>query len=316
MAKKEVPVYLVTGFLEAGKTKFLQETLSDEGFYADERTLVILCEEGEEELDPTTYPSDEVYLEVIDSPESLTREYLESLEKKHRADRVMLEYNGMWQLDNLYRALPEHWLVYQEVLFIDGSTFLDYNANMRQLMVDKLQSADPVIFNRVKPNFDKMLFHKTVRGISRSCRIVYEYLTGEIEPDEIEDPLPFDINAKVIEIGDDDFAYFYRDISEEVMKYHGKTVSFLGICVREDNFPKNTFAVGRQLMICCPEDMTYRGFAAMTPDADEYKTGMWVRVTGTVSVEASPLYNGKGPVLKNVKITYAKRPERPVAVFH
>ena len=313
---KEIPVYLITGFLEAGKSTFLQETLSDEGFYQDERTLVILCEEGEEELDPSVYPSKEVYLEVIASPEMLTREYLESLERKHRADRVMLEYNGMWQLDNLYRAMPEHWLVYQEVMFIDGTTFLDYNTNMRQLMVDKLQSADPIIFNRVKPDFDKMLFHKTVRGISRSARIVYEYVSGEIEPDTIEDPLPFDVNAPVIEIGDDDFAYFYRDISEDVMKYHGKTVSFLGITVCEENFPKNTFAVGRQLMICCPEDMTYRGFAAQSVDAKAFKTGMWVRVTGTVSVEASPLYSGKGPVLKNIKWSYAKRPERPVAVFN
>ena len=316
MAKKEVPVYLISGFLESGKTTFLQETLSDEGFYQDERTLVILCEEGEEELDPSVFPSKDVYLEIVDSPEMLTREYLESLEKKHRADRVMLEYNGMWQLDALYRAMPEHWIVFQEVMFVDGSTFLDYNTNMRQLMVDKLQSADPVIFNRVKPDFDKMLFHKTVRGISRTARIVYEYVTGEIEPDEIEDPLPYDINADVIEIGDDDFAYFYRDISEDVMKYHKKTVSFLGICVHEEKFPKNTFAVGRQLMICCADDMSYRGFAAMTPEADDIKTGMWIRVTGTVSVESSPLYNGKGPVLKNVKFTYAKRPERPVAVFN
>lgn len=316
MAKKEVPVYLITGFLESGKTTFLQETLSDEGFYQNERTLVILCEEGEEELDPSAFPSSDVYLEVIDSRESLTRETLEALERKHRADRVMLEYNGMWPLDDLYRVMPEHWIVFQEVMFVDGSTFLEYNANMRQLTVDKLQSADPIIFNRVKPDFDKMLYHKTVRGVSRSARIVYEYISGEIEPDEIEDPLPYDVNADVIEIGDDDFAYFYRDISEDVMKYHKKTVSFLGICVHEESFPKNTFAVGRQMMICCPEDMTYRGFAAMTPEAEELKTGMWIRVTGTVSVETSPMYNGKGPVLKNVKFTYAKRPERPMAVFN
>ncbi|MBQ7365029.1 MAG: GTPase [Clostridia bacterium] len=315
MARKEIPVYLITGFLESGKTTFLQETLSDEGFYQNEKTLVILCEEGEEELDPSTYPSEEVYLEVIDAPERLTREYLTALENKYAADRIMIEYNGMWLLDNLYRVMPEHWLVYQEVMFVDGSTFLEYNTNMRQLVVDKLQSADPVIFNRVKPCFDKMLYHKTVRGISRACRIVYEYTDGKIEPDEIEDPLPFDLNAPVVAIGDDDFAYFYRDISEDVMKYHGKTVSFLGICVRDEKFPKDTVAIGRQMMVCCADDMTYRGFAVKTPMAKDLNTGMWVKVTAKVSIEANPLYQGKGPVLKNAKITYAMRPERPVAVF-
>ena len=315
MAQKEIPVYLISGFLESGKTTFLQETLSDEGFYQGETTLVILCEEGEEELDPSVYPSDRVYLEVIDSPEALTRETLEALEKKHAADRVMIEYNGMWLLDNLYRVMPEHWLVYQEVMFVDGSTFIEYNTNMRQLMVDKLQSADPVIFNRVKPDFDKMLYHKTVRGVSRSARIVYEYTDGSIEPDEIEDPMPFDINAPVVTVGDDDFAYFYRDISEEVMKYQGKTVSFLGICVKDENFPKDTVAIGRQLMICCADDVSYRGFAVKTPMAKDLKTGMWVKVTAKVSIEANALYRGKGPVLKDAKIVYAMKPDRPIAVF-
>lgn len=315
MAKKEIPVYLITGFLESGKTTFLQETLSDEGFYQGETTLVILCEEGEEELDPSVYPSDKVFLEMVDSPELLTAEYLEALEKKHGADRVMLEYNGMWLLDNLYRVMPKHWLVYQEVMFVDGSTFTEYNANMRQLVVDKLQSADPVIFNRVSPDADVMTYHKAVRGVSRSARIVYEYNDGTIEPDEIEDPLPFDINAPVVTVGDDDFAYFYRDMSEELLKYQGKTVSFTGICVKDDNFPKDTVAIGRQMMICCADDISYRGFAVKTPMAKDLKTGMWVKITAKVVIEASPLYQGKGPVLKDAKIVYTKRPDRPVAVF-
>jgi len=315
MAKKEIPVYLITGFLESGKTTFLQETLSDEGFYQGETTLVILCEEGEEELDPSVYPSDKVFLETVDSPELLTAEYLEALEKKHGADRVMLEYNGMWLLDNLYRVMPKHWLVYQEVMFVDGSTFTEYNANMRQLVVDKLQSADPVIFNRVSPDADVMTYHKAVRGVSRSARIVYEYTDGTIEPDEIEDPLPFDINAPVVTVGDDDFAYFYRDMSEELLKYQGKTVSFTGICVKDDNFPKDTVAIGRQMMICCADDISYRGFAVKTPMAKDLKTGMWVKITAKVVIEANPLYQGKGPVLKDAKIVYTKRPDRPVAVF-
>lgn len=313
--RKEIPVYLITGFLESGKTTFLQETLSDESFYQGERTLVILCEEGEIELDPSTYPSEEVYLEIIDDQSDLTVQTLTALANQHNADRVMLEYNGMWLLDNLYNALPDNWAVVQEVMFIDGSTFIDYNTNMRQLTVDKLSSADPVIFNRVKPGFDKMLFHKTVRGISRNCRIVYEYTDGMIEPDEIEDPLPFDLDAPIVTVEDDDFAIFYRDMSEEIAKYNGKTVSFRGIVVKEDNFPKNTIAVGRQVMVCCADDISYRGFATEVKNAMDLKTGMWVIVTGKIVIEKNPLYQGAGPVLKNAKITYSSRPERPVATF-
>ena len=315
MANNVIPVYLITGFLESGKTSFMQETLSDPGFHAGERTLVLLCEEGEVELDPSEFPTEDIFIETIDSQEQLNAPHLSALAAKYNINRVVLEYNGMWMLDKLYAAFPEDWAVYQEVMFVDGSTFLEYNANMRQLMVDKLTSADPVIFNRVKPDFDKMLFHKTVRGISRDCRIVYEYRDGRIEPDEIEDPLPYDINAPIVEIGDDDFAYFYRDISEDLMKYSGKTIRFRGIVVSEDTFPKGTVAVGRQLMVCCADDISYRAFATETKIADQLETGMWVIVTAKISIEKNALYQGKGPVLKNASISYSSRPERPVATF-
>ena len=51
-APAEVPVYLFTGFLEAGKTKMIQETLEDEGFNDGSHILLLVCEEGLEEYDP------------------------------------------------------------------------------------------------------------------------------------------------------------------------------------------------------------------------------------------------------------------------
>ena len=47
----EIPVYLFTGFLESGKTSFIRDLLNDPNFAEGERTLLFLCEEGEEELD-------------------------------------------------------------------------------------------------------------------------------------------------------------------------------------------------------------------------------------------------------------------------
>ena len=45
----EIPVYLFTGFLDSGKTKFIQETLEDVNFNNGEKILLVVCEEGEEE---------------------------------------------------------------------------------------------------------------------------------------------------------------------------------------------------------------------------------------------------------------------------
>ena len=210
----DIPVYLFTGFLESGKTKFIQETLCDKTFFeqGDERTLVILCEEGEVELEPDQFYSKAVYIETIDEQRRLNPDKFEALLRKHNANRVMIEYNGMWLVSDLFQALPENWVIYQEFLFADANTIEVYNANMRNLVVDKLNSCDLAVFNRCTDATDREALHKLVRGVSRRSDIVYEKTDGSVAYDDIEDPLPFDVQAPVIEIGDGDYALFYRDL--------------------------------------------------------------------------------------------------------
>ena len=203
----QIPVYLFTGFLEAGKTKFIQETLEDKRFNKGEPTLLLVCEEGIEEYAPEEFSGKRVKMQVVDEETELTPENLTKWLAQAEAERVLVEYNGMWMLDSLYNALPEGWLVAQEFMFADATTFLNYNANMRQLTYDKLKSAELVVFNRFKPeSMDKMDFHKIVRAASRRSDIAYESADGKVVYDDIEDPLPFDINAPVIEIADRDYA--------------------------------------------------------------------------------------------------------------
>ena len=214
----ETVVYLFTGFLEAGKTKFIDETMKDPSFNDGKRRYLILqCEEGEEEFDPTDF-GDNVCFATFDEESKLTVDRLSALQKRNKADVIVIEYNGMWALDSLYNAFPESWLVYQEIAIIDSTTAISYNANMRQKMVDKLTSAEMVVFNRVTPETDKMALHKIVRGISRRANICYEDINGEIEFERIEDPLHYDLGADIIEINDEDFAILYRDMTEEFAK--------------------------------------------------------------------------------------------------
>ena len=204
----EIPVYLFTGFLEAGKTRFIQDTLASQLIAGGSNVLLLVCEEGIEEFDPGAFLNPNVHCEVIEDEEDLSEALLLSLLRKHNASVVMIEYNGMWQLSSLYDQLPEDWYVYQELLLIDAETIENYNKNMRSLVVDKLTSADLVSFNRVTADTDRMPLHKLVRGVSRTARIIYDLENGSFEYDEIEDPLPFDINAPVVKIGDRDFAYW------------------------------------------------------------------------------------------------------------
>ena len=316
-APQEVPVYLFTGFLEAGKTRFIQETLEDERFNKGEKTLLLLCEEGEEEYAPERFASPNVICRVVEEQEDLTPANLSKWLAEAKASRVVCEYNGMWLLQTLYDNMPEGWMVYQEFFFADARTILNYNANMRQLTFDKLQSCELAVFNRFEPSMDKMELHKLVRTASRRSDIVYEHADGTIEYDDIEDPLPFDLDAPVVMIGERDYAIWYRDMLEELDKYNGKTVMFTGRAVTRRTMP-GAFMIGRHVMTCCADDIT---FSAMVCNWDRAKVramakDQWVTVKAKIDVKFHPSYRGKGPVLTALEVRLAKKPEPEVATFY
>lgn len=316
MAKKDIPVYLFTGFLEAGKTKFIQETLEDKRFCNGERTLLLVCEEGEEEYAPEQFADPAVMIRVVERQEELTPDNLERYVEETKAERVVIEYNGMWMLDALYAAMPEGWMVYQEFLFADATTFLGYNSNMRQLVYDKLKSCELVVFNRFRPDMDKMAFHKIVRGASRRADIAYEYAGGKVEYDDIEDPLPFDLNAPIVEIRDEDFALWYRDMSEEPKKYEGKTVRFKCRALVRSKLPKQTFVVGRHVMTCCVEDIQFAALVCQWEQADSVEDNSWMILTARVNFKFNRAYGKKGPVLTYLASEPCDIPAQDVATFY
>ena len=311
---QQIPMYVFTGFLESGKTKFIQETLEDPRFNSGEKTLLLVLEEGEEEYDLSRYPSQNVYLETPDYDE-LSPEFLENLRKKHNAERVVAELNGMHQAADFYMKTPDSWVIAQEVMFADAQTFQGYNANMRQLVVDKLMGAELVVFNRMTPGADIMPFHKIARAVNRKIDIMYEYTDGTSQFDEIVDPLPFDINASVIEIKDEDYALFYRDITEEPKKYAGKTVKFKGQVARLRREKEGMFAPGRFVMTCCEADITFMGLPCKFAAASGLAARSWVWVTATVEVKFHTLYKGVGPILTAVNVQPAEPAEQNVATF-
>ena len=316
---QEISVYLFLGFLESGKTKFIQETLEDPRMENGERTLLLVCEEGEEEYDPSKFAVKNVAVEYLDAAEDLTESNLQFFTRKHRAKRVVVEYNGTWLLQQFFDAMPENWVINQMMTFFDSATFLSYNKNMRQLVFDKIQMTQLVVFNRFKGEYSKDDYHKTVRGVSRRPDIVYEYIGGKAEYDDIEDPLPFDVNATVIQIEDRDFAFFYRDLSENPQNYIGKKVQFKGMAAVSKKVPSGTVVIGRFIMTCCEADIAYDGFALKTKGLiDGVATKDWLIVTAQVGYEYSAVYRKQGPVLTAEKIERCEPlpPDESVATYY
>ncbi len=299
---EQIPVYAFTGFLDSGKTKFIQETLEDPRFNAGERTLVLIFEEGEEEYDLSTYPHKNVYLETLDQ-QTVTTQQLAALEKKYRAERVVAELNGMQLVADLYNRFPRNWVIAQEVMFADATTFNAYNSNMRNLVMDKLMGAQMVVFNRLTPGEDTMPLHKLARAANRRIDILYDYTDGTTKFDDVQDPLPFDINAPVIQIKDEDYALWYRDVTEEPEKYVGKTVCFKAQVAMLRRQKEGMFAPGRFVMTCCVEDIQFCGIPCRYADSKSLASRAWVQVTAKVSAEKHPLYKGDvGPVLTAIEV--------------
>lgn len=310
-----VPVYLITGFLEGGKTSFLQETIEDPQFDTGSKTLVISCEEGETELDVSKAKRSKTILRTLESEEELTADRLSRWDLNFAPDRVLVEYNGMWMGKTFLEAMPRNWVIQQKFFFADGRSFLSYNQNMRSLVFDKLQNCDMVVFNRFPKDEDVMPYHKIVRAVNRAAGIVYEDTAGGLRYDEIVDPLPFDKSAKVIDIADRDFAIWYQDLNEELRSYNGKTVRFKAQLSTPSDLGKGTFLAGRHMMNCCAADIAYAGLIA-TDSPTPVKNGEWVDLTATVKIKLHKAYGGVGPVLDVQRIAPAQPPEELVASFY
>jgi hypothetical protein len=230
---------------------------------------------------------------------------------------VVLELNGMQLVGDFYTKFPENWVVAQEVMFADSTTFMAYNANMRNLVMDKLVGAQMVVFNRLEKGQDTMPLHKIARAANRRIDILYDYTDGTTAFDDVEDPLPFDINAPVIQLKDEDYALWYRDCTEEPAKYDGKTVQFKAQVAMLRRNKENMFAPGRFVMTCCVDDIQFCGVPCHYADPKSLEPRSWVTVTAKISAEKHPLYHGElGPVLTALEVVKGAQPaEQEVCTF-
>ena len=314
--RNQIPVYLFIGFLEGGKTHMIQESIEDERFNSGEKTMIISCEEGIDEYDISRFWGKNVYIENIENEEDISLQKLENIANKHIIDRIIIEYNGMWQLETLFMNMPESWDVYQCVMAAECSTFELFNANMRSLMFDKLSACEMLVLNRATADADRESIHKIVRGVNPRAEIVYDFPDGRIEYDDIEDELPFDIDAPIIEIDDKDYAIWYRDMGEDLEKYNGKIVKFKGLVARDPQMGKKTIIIGRHVMTCCADDITFGGLICNFKKDTSLNTGDWIILTAKIKIENHPLYQRRGPVLYEESTGFAIKPNPELATFY
>lgn len=308
----DIPVYLIVGFLDGGKTNFINGILED-GFARATNTLLLCCEEGEEEYKKNAL--DSVTVVTVENEEDLTCSFLKECEKKYKPLQVLIEYNGMWQMERLYRdVLPANWVLYQIMCMVQASTFDAYARNMGQLMMEKITNTDMLIFNRCTPELRDSLRKRNLRMVNRRADIFLENNDGTSEDYLTGDECPFDMTQDVIDIPDDDFGVWYVDVMDHPDRYQDKLVHMKLIMCHSKKYP-GIDCPGRFAMVCCEKDVTFLGLLARGEGLDQYKNHDWLEVTARMGVEKHPAYKGKGPVMNVVSVGPCEKPAQEVVSF-
>ena len=311
-----VPVYIITGFLGSGKTKFVTEMLTDDGFSEGEKTLLLCCEEGEEEYDEAMLRQTNTTLVMLEDLKAIAGKKLLRMNREHQPERVIIEYNATWLLENLYKAeKPESWQLAQIIDLVDASTFEMYLKNMRKYMADGLKEADLVIFNRCDENTRKSPYRRAVKGMNSGTRVFFENLDGTTDDGVADEDLPYDVKANPIVIGDEDFGTFYLDALEHPDRYDGKSIHARGRAFRMDDMPKNCYVFGRHVMTCCAEDIGGIGYLCQFKGQPP-KTNGWIFLDAKVEKAFSALHNTDAIILIEQKVTPADPPQEELVYFN
>ena len=313
MKREFVPVYLLTGFLESGKTTLGLTILDNDRYTNGGKVLIISCEEGEVEYDQEKLDRYHGTLVQLDGPEELTDERLTRLDAEVRPECVIMEYKSMWGIDLLGKLnLPLHWDWAEIVTTADASTFENYMTNMRKLLTDPMKEADLIILNRCPPEFNKSSWRKQLRALNSGATILFENPDGSVDDGIRDEDLPYDMKAAVIRISEDQFGSFYLDSMDHPERYDGKTVSLVGQAYRRDNFPKGFYYFGRLAMTCCSNDMSVCGWVCKGdrhPDGRTYFT-LTARCERVTSPEGQAAL-----LLHEVKTERAKTPHERFVSF-
>ena len=314
--QQPIPVYLVCGFLDAGKTNFIAPMLSNDDFTKDERTLLLVTEEGEEEYDLQALAHYDVECQVLQDKSEFTRENLFRLTQQYKPTQIVLEYNGMWQLQEMEDAFPPNWALYQIVTIVEAPTFDAYSKNMASLMMEKLRNADMLVFNRVTDTLAEQLRQRNLKMLNRRAEMYLEYTDGERVEEYDNGLCPFDLSKPVLELSDGDFGFWYTDCMDNPERYEGKSVRFRGMVAKSDKFPKGCYAVGRFAMVCCDEDTTFLGVLCNGSEQRWLNNKDWVDVTAKVRLKRLPIYHGeKGPVLYTTEVKPTESPKDPLVYY-
>ena len=316
----EIPVYVFMGFLESGKTSFIQDTLEEDYFNKGERTLLFACEEGMEEYDEELLKKTNTTLVYVEEEEDFNKDFLISKVLQYYPDRVIIEYNGMWSVERMMTEMDDTpLLVFQTIVTVNGETFDLYMNNMRSLAVEMYKIAEMVIINRCTAEMPRATWRRSIKAVNRRAQVLFESVDDD-DMGEEDDTLPFNIEGDEIHLEDEDYGIWFVDAMERPEVYDGKTMVMKTRVFKSIRLPKGCFVPGRHAMTCCADDIQFIGYLCHTNHAKSstiksLKNKMWVNLTAEVRIEYNKEYGEEGPVLYAKRVEAAEPPVDELVYF-
>lgn len=307
MKRKEVPVFLLNGFLESGKTSLIKEIVENNENYHNNSTVIICCEEGEVEYSEDWCKENEVHVEYVSSQEEFTVEFFDELDKKYNPTRFVIEYNAFF--DWAAQEFPERMVIYQQITLIDANTFQVMFNNMKQIFQTMVKDSSLVIFNRCESQSKNLSqFRRIVRGMTQQAQIAFEQADGRLSA-TLDEDLPYDLSKDVIPFEEDVYPTWYVEVFDNYEKYFNKTFKFKTFVRDVDG---KMFVAGRQVMTCCANDIQFLGYEVVNETNVKVADGDVIYLECEVKHEYSKLAGEDVVILHAKGITKLPKEEEKV----
>lgn len=306
------PVFVVTGFLDSGKTQMVKETLMEQDWIEPGITLLIRCEDGENEYSREYLESKQMVMLEIEDMEQLNATFFKNCEKNYRPAQVVIEYNGMWKLEDLLSIkYPRNWELQGVYSTVNGETLDMYLTNMRNMLMEQLTESELIVVNRCSKKVDRSGFRRALKVQNPMAQLIFEDTEGNIiQPSE--DDLPYDVKKDKIVIEDQDFGVWYVDAYDHPELYLHKDIEFTAQAFRPKNMGEDMFVPVRRIMTCCADDIRFYGYPCKLEGKQAIVKNQWVRVTARFEFESVASFGSKQPVLYLKEMTPTAKPEDDV----
>ena len=306
------PVFICTGFLDSGKTTLIKDTLMEQEWIEPGLTLLIVCEEGEEEYSEEYLKRKNMALLNIEEPEQLNATFFKNCEKNYHPTQVVIEYNGMWKLQDLLMIkYPRNWQLQGVYSTVNGMTVDMYLKNMRNVLMEQLTESELIVVNRCPAETDRSGFRRALKVQNPMAQLIFEGTDGKIIQPSAED-LPYDVKTDPIVIDDMDFGIWYVDAYDHPNIYLHKEIEFVAQAFRPKGMGKDMFVPVRKIMTCCADDIRFYGYPCKVDKNIDIPMKKWVKIRARFEFESVTSFGHEQPVLYLTHMEAAQKPEEEV----